>query len=212
MGNAGRRPLPISKAWVQVVILVILSGFFVLGLLAYRTYMERPPVPGAPSTSGAACSSPARTSPRAGRSSCTTGSWSTGRCSGTARTSARTSRPTTCDARRTSSGASTAAPARAPLPAGPSPTSAPTLRRADRHDDGEPRAGRGVRHARALLQPLLLEPRPEERPAPEGHHEPDAAAPAHGVPRVDRMGGLDRPARARLCGRRSSPRGSSRRR
>ena len=45
MQSTGRRPLLISKGWVQVVILVILSGFFVLGLLAYRTYMEKPPVP-----------------------------------------------------------------------------------------------------------------------------------------------------------------------
>jgi nitric oxide reductase subunit B len=28
------------------VVLVVLFGFFVLGLLAYRTYMAHPPVPG----------------------------------------------------------------------------------------------------------------------------------------------------------------------
>src|SRR5262249_39061280 len=39
------RPFLISKVWIQVVVLVVLSGFFVLGLLAYRTYMAHPPVP-----------------------------------------------------------------------------------------------------------------------------------------------------------------------
>ena len=42
---AGRREFLISKAWIQVVVLVVLCGFFVLGLLAYRTYMAHPPVP-----------------------------------------------------------------------------------------------------------------------------------------------------------------------
>src|SRR4029079_2319093 len=35
----------ISRAWLQAVVLVVVVGFFVLGLLAYRTYMEHPPVP-----------------------------------------------------------------------------------------------------------------------------------------------------------------------
>ncbi len=42
---AGRREFLISKAWIQAVVLVVLCGFFVLGLLAYRTYMAHPPVP-----------------------------------------------------------------------------------------------------------------------------------------------------------------------
>ena len=41
----GRRAFLISKAWIQAVVLVVLCGFFVLGLLAYRTYMAHPPVP-----------------------------------------------------------------------------------------------------------------------------------------------------------------------
>jgi nitric oxide reductase subunit B len=40
-----RRPLLVSKGWVQAVLLVVLFGFFVLGLLAYRTYMAKPPTP-----------------------------------------------------------------------------------------------------------------------------------------------------------------------
>jgi nitric oxide reductase subunit B len=40
-----RRELLISKAWVQAAIVVFLIGFFVLGLLAYRTYSADPPIP-----------------------------------------------------------------------------------------------------------------------------------------------------------------------
>ncbi len=43
--NEARRPLLVSKGWVQAVALVVLFGFFVLGLLAYRTYTEQPPIP-----------------------------------------------------------------------------------------------------------------------------------------------------------------------
>ena len=37
--------LLVSKGWVQAVVLVVLFGFFVLGLLAYRTYQAKPPIP-----------------------------------------------------------------------------------------------------------------------------------------------------------------------
>jgi nitric oxide reductase large subunit len=43
--NDARRPLLVSKGWLQAVALVVLFGFFVLGLLAYRTYTEQPPIP-----------------------------------------------------------------------------------------------------------------------------------------------------------------------
>lgn len=43
--NISRRELLVSKAWIQAVILVMLFGFFVMGLLAYRTYTESPPIP-----------------------------------------------------------------------------------------------------------------------------------------------------------------------
>ena len=38
--------VPDLEGWIQAVLLVVLFGFFVLGLLAYRTYMAHPPVPG----------------------------------------------------------------------------------------------------------------------------------------------------------------------
>ena len=81
--TAGRRPLLISRGWVQVVILVILFGFFVLGLLAYRTYQAKPPVPQRTvDERGPRAVHRRATSPRASRCSCTTGSWSTGRSFG----------------------------------------------------------------------------------------------------------------------------------
>ena len=43
---ASSRPeLLVSKAWIQGAALVVLFGFFVLGLLAYRTYVAGPPIP-----------------------------------------------------------------------------------------------------------------------------------------------------------------------
>src|SRR5262245_61868159 len=39
------RGLLISKRWVQAVTIVMLFGFFVLGLLAYRTYTDQAPIP-----------------------------------------------------------------------------------------------------------------------------------------------------------------------
>jgi nitric oxide reductase subunit B len=45
MAGSDRRTLLVSKGWVQAVVLVVLFGFFVLGLLAYRTYQAKPPIP-----------------------------------------------------------------------------------------------------------------------------------------------------------------------
>ena len=45
MADSERREFLIAKGWLQGVVLVVLLGFFVLGLLAYRTYMAQPPIP-----------------------------------------------------------------------------------------------------------------------------------------------------------------------
>ena len=45
MNGSSKQNLLISKGWIQAVALVMLFGFFVLGLLAYRTYTDEPPVP-----------------------------------------------------------------------------------------------------------------------------------------------------------------------
>ena len=42
---SGKRELLVSKTWLQVAGLVVLVGFFVLVLLAYRTYESDPPIP-----------------------------------------------------------------------------------------------------------------------------------------------------------------------
>jgi nitric oxide reductase subunit B len=39
------RALLVSRGWVQATPLIVLCGFFILGLLAYRTYLAHPPVP-----------------------------------------------------------------------------------------------------------------------------------------------------------------------
>jgi nitric oxide reductase subunit B len=41
----GKRDLLISKGWIQAVIIVGLFGFLILGILAYRTYSDEPPIP-----------------------------------------------------------------------------------------------------------------------------------------------------------------------
>ena len=44
--SVSKRPLLISKSWPQAVILVFLFGFFIMGLLCYRSYTAGPPIPG----------------------------------------------------------------------------------------------------------------------------------------------------------------------
>ena len=61
-GETQRRPLLVSRVWVQAAILVVLCGFFILGLLAYRTYTAQPPVPETVVDRAGRSSSPARTS------------------------------------------------------------------------------------------------------------------------------------------------------
>lgn len=45
IAEPGKRPLLVGRGWLQTVVIVFLFGFFVLGLLAYRTYTGEPPVP-----------------------------------------------------------------------------------------------------------------------------------------------------------------------
>ena len=44
-GGTGRRELLVSKAWVQAVALTFVFGFFLLGLIGYKTYTGQPPIP-----------------------------------------------------------------------------------------------------------------------------------------------------------------------
>ena len=61
MDGISRRALLISKGWVQAVLLVVLLGFFVLGLLAYRTYQDKLRCRNASSTPTARCCTRPRT-------------------------------------------------------------------------------------------------------------------------------------------------------
>lgn len=45
MSGSARRALLVSSGWMQAVIIVILCGFLILGMLAYRTYTDEPPIP-----------------------------------------------------------------------------------------------------------------------------------------------------------------------
>jgi nitric oxide reductase subunit B len=45
MALESRRQLLISRGWVQAVAIVMISGFTVMGMLAYRTYTGEPPIP-----------------------------------------------------------------------------------------------------------------------------------------------------------------------
>jgi nitric oxide reductase subunit B len=40
-----RRGLMVSRGWLQAVGVVVLFGFLIMGLLAYRTYLDEPPIP-----------------------------------------------------------------------------------------------------------------------------------------------------------------------
>src|SRR5690625_1739634 len=44
-GSGSRSEIPISKGWVQGVALVLIFGFFIMGILAVRTYSDSMPLP-----------------------------------------------------------------------------------------------------------------------------------------------------------------------
>src|SRR6202795_2753989 len=45
MNDSAKRGLLVSKGWIQAVVLVVVCGFLILGILAYRTYTDEPPIP-----------------------------------------------------------------------------------------------------------------------------------------------------------------------
>src|SRR5215469_3328218 len=45
MNDSSGKTMLISKGWIQAVALVMLFGFFVMGLLAYYVYTDQPPIP-----------------------------------------------------------------------------------------------------------------------------------------------------------------------
>ncbi len=45
MSDLAKRELPIANGWIQAIVIVFLCGFLILGMLAYRTYTDEPPIP-----------------------------------------------------------------------------------------------------------------------------------------------------------------------
>src|SRR6516225_6822091 len=41
-----KRPLMISRGWIQAAGIVMLMGFLIMGVLTYYTYSDEPPIPG----------------------------------------------------------------------------------------------------------------------------------------------------------------------
>src|SRR5215831_9600718 len=45
MDSVEKRQLMISRGWIQAAIVVLMIGFFILGILTYYTYNDEPPIP-----------------------------------------------------------------------------------------------------------------------------------------------------------------------
>ena len=45
MNTSEKRPLLISRGWIQAAIMVLIFGFFIMGVLTYYTYNDEPPIP-----------------------------------------------------------------------------------------------------------------------------------------------------------------------
>src|ERR1700751_288678 len=45
MAESAKRSLLVSNVWMQAIVIVLLCGFLILGMLAYRTYTDAPPIP-----------------------------------------------------------------------------------------------------------------------------------------------------------------------
>ena len=198
--RSDRRKLMVGKGWVQAVALVMIFGFFVMGILAYRTYTASMPsrrrssrangevlFTGEDITAGpGAVPGPGTDGVRVG-----------GRA--TAPTSGPTTPRTTCAARRTSwttqlRESGTAEPRQAVI----------SEFRTNRYDeatktltftDNQARAFEATTQHYATVLRRGLQP---ERAGPERDQRPGADPPAHGVLRLDRVGVGGRTARPQL--------------
>lgn len=45
MDTTVKRPLMIARGWIQAAAVVLISGFFIMGVLTYYTYNDEPPIP-----------------------------------------------------------------------------------------------------------------------------------------------------------------------
>ena len=121
-----RRALLVSRGWLQAVVLVILFGFFVLGLLAYRTYQAKPPIPERVVDPSGRVLYTERDVERGQEVFLNNGLMEYGSGSGTAPTWGRTTPPTTCAGHPTRSSGATVASGPTARPGARLRTSAPT--------------------------------------------------------------------------------------
>src|SRR5215472_12755800 len=47
MQTSEKRPLMIARGWIQAAAIVMIFGFFIMGVLTYYTYSDEPPIPDA---------------------------------------------------------------------------------------------------------------------------------------------------------------------
>jgi hypothetical protein len=45
MDTREKNPLMVPRGWMQAAAIVLIFGFFILGLLTYYTYNDEPPIP-----------------------------------------------------------------------------------------------------------------------------------------------------------------------
>jgi len=45
MNTVEKRPLIVSSGWIQAAAIVLIIGFFIMGVLTYYTYNDEPPIP-----------------------------------------------------------------------------------------------------------------------------------------------------------------------
>jgi len=45
MQSADKRPRMIANGWIQAAGIVLIVGFFIMGVLTYYTYTDEPPIP-----------------------------------------------------------------------------------------------------------------------------------------------------------------------
>ena len=193
----GRRPLLVSKGWVQAVALVVLFGFFVLGFLTFRTYQAKPPIPQRVVDPGGQVLYTADDIAKGQQVFLHNGLMEYGSVFGHG---AYLGPDFTADYLRRSSdfvlraygGAESDSAARRTargLPDQP-------LRRGIGHAAADGAAGRGAPAARRALLALLLRADDQARAAPEGDHGPDRAGAAHRLLRLDGVVRVREPARA----------------
>src|SRR6476646_11841731 len=91
--KSANRGLLVANGWIQAVAIVVVFGFFALGLLAYRTYKDEPPIPARTVGETGEVLFTTRTWLRARECSSAMALWSTARSSATAPISAPISPP-----------------------------------------------------------------------------------------------------------------------